>query len=163
MQKRLGIMVSLKHLLLPKNNHWLKRTGLVFAFILFDYLSTLVFCRAPHEEANLYARAFMENTGIFSGLTLFVLVANLPIYMVLSLDSHIIKLPSKISIVIEPLVDVLFAWFIAGLHFSGGTSWFWLRQDSVPQAFGALLYLTLAFLIIKPHKLHHDDTSPISA
>lgn len=161
MQNRIGTVFSLKRFLLPKNNHWLRRTVLVFAFIFFDYLSTLMFCRAPHEEANLYARAFMENFGIFSGLTLFVLVANIPIYMVLSVDSHVIKLPSKIAILIEPLVDVLFAWFIAGLHFSGGTSWFWHSQDLHRQALGAILYGVAAFLFVKPNKLYNDNKSPV--
>ncbi|MBX5328093.1 MAG: hypothetical protein QHH18_00935 [Candidatus Bathyarchaeota archaeon] len=151
MQSRIDEVFCLKRFLLPKNNHWLRRTVLVFAFIFFDYLSTLMFCRAPHEEANLYARAFMENFGIFSGLTLFVLVADMPIYMVLSVDSHVIKLPPKIAMVIEPLVDVLFAWFIAGLHFSGGTSWFWYSPDLLRQALGAVLYGVVAFLFVKPH------------
>jgi len=152
MQSKLGSALSSKHFLLPRNNHWLKRTVLVFAFILFDYLSTLAFCRAPYEEANLYARTFMENFGIPLGLTMFVLVANLPIYITLSLDSHVIKLPFRIAIVIEPFVDIAFSWFVAGLHFSGGTSWFWQSQDLMRQVFGALLYLAMAFLFVKPHK-----------
>jgi hypothetical protein len=119
---------------------------------MFDYLVTLAFCRTPQEEANLYARAFMENFGIPFGLTLFVLVANLPIYIILSLDSHVIKFPFRIAIAIETLVDFVFAWFIAGLHFSGGASWVWLATDWTRQTFGALLYLLMAFLIIKPHK-----------
>ena len=84
MQSKLGTVLNLKHFFMPRNNHWLKRTILVFTFILFDYLSTLVFCRVPFEEANLYARTFMETFGIPLGLTMFVLVANLPIYITLS-------------------------------------------------------------------------------
>jgi hypothetical protein len=157
MQSKLGTMLSPKYLLLPRNNHWLKRTALVFAFILFDYLSTLVFCRAPQEEANLYARICMENCGIPLGLTLFVLVINLPIYITLSLDSHVIRLPSRTAIVIEPFVDTMFAWFVAGLHFSGGTSWFWHSSGLMRQVFGAFLYLIIAFLLVKPHKPHYDN------
>jgi hypothetical protein len=157
MQSKLGTMLSPKYLLLPRNNHWLKRTALVFAFILFDYLSTLVFCRAPHEEANLYARICMENFGIPLGLTLFVLVINLPIYITLSLDSHVIRLPSRTAIVIEPFVDTMFAWFVAGLHFSGGASWFWHSPSLMRQVFGAFLYLIIAFLLVKPHKPHYDN------
>jgi hypothetical protein len=152
MQSKLGTVLSSKYLLLPRNNHWLKRTALVFAFILFDYLSTLVFCRAPHEEANLYARIFMENFGIPLGLTLFVLVINLPIYITLSLDSHVIRLPFRTAIIIEPFVDTMFAWFVAGLHFSGGASWFWHSPGLMRQVFGAFLYLVVAFLFVKPHK-----------
>jgi len=152
LQCKLGTMLSSKHFSLPRNNHWLKRGVLVFAFIAFDYLSTLVFCHAPYEEANLYARNFMENFGVPLGLSLFVLVASLPIYMILSLDSHVIRLPFRIAVIIEPFVDFVFAWFVAGLHFSGGASWFWHAPDTIRQALGALLYLITAFLLIKPHK-----------
>ncbi|MGQ9545296.1 MAG: hypothetical protein ACUVQX_05870 [Candidatus Bathycorpusculaceae bacterium] len=125
---------------------------LLFAFIIFDYLVTLAFCHFPQEEANMYARAFMENFGIPFGLTIFVLVANLPIYVILSLDSHVVRLPFKNAEIIEILVDAVFAWFVAGLHFSGGTSWVWYAEDWIRQAFGAFLYLFVAFLIVKPHK-----------
>jgi hypothetical protein len=143
---------SLKHFFLPKNNHWLRRALLVFAFILFDYFSTVVFCRSPCEEANLYARAFMNSFGIQAGLTLFIILANLPIYVALSFDSYLVKLPLKIATVMEIAVDAIFAWFVAGLHFSGGASWFWSVPDLPRQTFGALLYLTIAFLLVKPHK-----------
>jgi len=144
---------SLKCFFLPKNNQWSKRTVLVFAFILFDYFSTLLFCRAPYEEANIYARIFMESFGIPLGLTLFVLVANLPIYITLSLDSHVIKIPSRASVFTEAMVDVVFAWFIAGLHFSGGASWFLQVPSLMCQIAGAFLYLFGAFLFVKPHKV----------
>lgn len=157
MQSKLGAVFSLKHFFLPRNNHWMKRTILVFVFILFDYLSTLAFCHTPYEEANLYARTFMENFGIPLGLTLFVLVANLPIYMALSLDSHVIRIPARTAMIIEPFVDVIFAWFVAGLHFSGGASWFWHAPDVARQVFGTLLYLVMTFLLVKPHKPHYSS------
>lgn len=153
MQPRLGEILNARCLLVPKNNHWLRRIVLVFAFMLFDYSSTLVFCQSPYEEANLYARTFMENLGIPLGLTLFVLLANVPIYVTLSLDSHVVRLPSRIAVSTEFIVDALFAWFVAGLHFSGGASWFWYAPDIVRQTVGALLYLVLAFLVVRPHKL----------
>jgi len=152
MQKELDSAFNVRCFLLPKNNHWLKRIGLVFAFVLFDYFSTLVFCHAPHEEANLFARAFMENFGIPFGLTLFVVMMNLPIYVTLSLDSHIIKLPFKAAVVIEFIVDLTFAWFIAGSHFNGGTSWFWYETDLVRQISGAILYLSLTLPLLKLHR-----------
>ena len=157
MQSKLGTVLSLKYLLLPRNNHWLKRTAIVFAFILFDYLSTLVFCRFPYEEANVYAKTFMESFGMPLGLTLFVIVANLPIFMTLSLDSNIIMLPLRIAAFIEIFVDVVFAWFVTGLHFSGGASWFWNAPDLTRHLFGAFIYLVLAFLFVKPHKPRYSD------
>lgn len=157
MERKLGLTFGLKCFLLPKNNHWLKRIFLVFAFVFFDYFVTLVFCQAPYEEANLFARGFMEFFGIPLGLTLFVLVANLPIYVTLSLDSHIVRFPFKIAVFAEVFVDVVFAWFVAGLHFSGGTSWFWFAPELMRQSLGTLFYLVFAFLIVKPYRLHSGD------
>jgi len=156
MQSKLAAVLSPKRFFFPRGTHWQKRIALVFSFILFDYFSTLVFCHAPFEEANPYARAFMESFGISPGLTLFVMLANLPVYVTLSLDSNVIKLPKKAAAVVEPFVDVIFAWFVAGMHFSGGASWFWCSQDLVRQAFGAFLYLAIAFLFVKPHRPHYQ-------
>jgi hypothetical protein len=124
---------------------------------MFDYLSTLVFCGTPNEEANIYVRIFMENLGIPLGLTLFVLVANLPIYMTLTFDSHIVKFPHRVAVIVEIFVDSLFAWFVAGLHLSGGTSWFWNTSELTRQIFGASLYLLMALLFVKPHKPNYDN------
>lgn len=155
--EKLELLPSLKCFFFPRNNHWLKRILLVFVFVFFDYFVTLAFCRFPCEEANLFARGFMESLGIPLGLTLFVLVANLPIYMSLSLDSHIVRFPFKVALVTEFFVDVMFAWFVAGLHFSGGTSWFWFASDLTRQSLGTLLYMGIALLLVKPYKPHYDD------
>lgn len=125
---------------------------MVFSFIFFDYFSTMVFCRVPSEEANVYARIFMESFGIQIGLTMFVLVANFPVYMVLALDSHLVRFPARMGAVAEVFTDFVFAWFIAGLHFNGGTSWFWPASSFARQILGAVLYLIGAFAFIKPHK-----------
>jgi hypothetical protein len=119
---------------------------------MFDYLSTLAFCQLPSEEANIYARIFMENLGIPLGLTLFVLVGSMPIYIALTLDSHIVKLTPRIGMIVEIFVDFVFAWFVAGLHFSGGASWFLNTPTLTRQIFGAFLYLFMAFLFVKPHR-----------
>lgn len=157
MSRRLESVLTLKNLLVPKNNLWLRREAAVFAFVLFDYLSTLVFCHSPYEEANMLARVFMENLGITLGLTLFVLASNMPIYMTLSFDSHTIRLPSKIAFLFEVFVDASFAWFVAGVHFSGGSSWFWFAPDLMRQTLGAILYLVVAFSLVKPHKPRYDN------
>jgi hypothetical protein len=162
MQSKLGTMLNLKPFFLPEKNHWSERIALVFVFVIFDYLSTLVFCRFPSEEANLGARIFMENLGIPIGLTLFVLVANLPIYMTLALDSHVVRLTPKAAIFVEPFLEFIFAWFVAGLHFSGGTSWFWNAPVLTRQILGASLYLIAAFLIVKSHKLRRESEKLVS-
>lgn len=154
MQNKADLTLALKWFVLPKKNHWMRRTVLVFSFTLFDYFSTLVFCRAPHEEANILARVFMESLGVPAGLTAFVMLINLPIYMILSLDSHAIRLPARAAVVVGVFVDLIFAWFIAGPHFSGGASWFWFTSDSARQVCGAAMYLCLAFLVVRPrHRL----------
>jgi len=147
-----GILSSLKlrDLAIPRNNAWMKRMILASAFIFFDYTSTLVFCRNFQEEANPLARLFMQNLGIFSGLTLFVVLINVPIYMTFSVDSHLVKLPSRLATPLGVLVDVAFAWWIGGAHFVGGSSWFWVAPDLVRQIMGATLYLGFAFVMIKP-------------
>ncbi|MEM3578186.1 MAG: hypothetical protein QXX51_07025 [Candidatus Bathyarchaeia archaeon] len=55
--QRLGLNITLKSFLLPKNNHWLK------------------------------------NLGVPAGLTLFVFVINIPVYTLLSFNSHVFRLP----------------------------------------------------------------------
>jgi len=133
--------------LFPKNGRWLVRTFLLFAFILFDYAATLVFCSNPAQEGNLFARRFMETYGIFLGLTIYDFVNNLPIYMVLCLISYTVNLPPRLSKIVEPCVDIAFAWFVAGAHFDGATSWFWAAPEIVRQAVGFGLYLTFALIL----------------
>lgn len=149
-KKRPKLSLSLRDLAVPRNNGWMKRIILASTFIFFDYASTLTFCRNVYEEANPLARLFMENLGIFSGLTLFVLLINVPIYVILSVDSHMVRLPSKLAVPFEVFVDIAFAWWIAGVHFVGGSSWFGAVPNLARQALGAGLYLSVAFALIKP-------------
>ena len=130
--------------LVPKNNIWLKRMCLMFGFILLDYFATLAFCTTPMEEANPHLRVFMENHGVFLGLTIFDFLINLPIYLILCFNSHFISLPAPLSKIVDPLVDVILAWFLAGAHFNGATSWFWLAPDLIRQATGFGIYLVIA-------------------
>jgi len=130
--------------LVPKNNIWLKRMCLLFGFILLDYFATLAFCITPMKEANLHVRVFMENYGIFLGLTAFVFLINLPIYLILCFNSHVISLPAQLSKIVNPLVDVIFAWFLAGAHFNGAASWFWTAPGLIRQVTGFGIYLVIA-------------------
>jgi len=130
--------------LVPRNNRWLKRVCLVLCFVFLDYLATLAFCTAPAEEANPYVRVFMENYGIALGLTMFDFLVNLPIYLILCFNSHFISLPPRLARIVNPLIDVVLAWFLAGSHFSGATSWFWPAPDLMRQAMGFGIYLVIA-------------------
>lgn len=127
--------------LVPKNNLWLKRAALLFGFILLDYLTTLIFIKAPAEEGNLLVRAFMENYGILPGLTIFDILINLPIYLIICVNSHFVTLPSRLSKIVDPIIDVFLAWFVAGYHYSGATSWFWTSPDLLRQTAGLSIYV----------------------
>jgi hypothetical protein len=59
---------------IPRKNIWLRRLMILLGFIMFDYITTLAFCKIPVQEASVYARAFMEAFGIPFGLTLFGIV-----------------------------------------------------------------------------------------
>jgi hypothetical protein len=131
--------------LVPKNAFWVKRISVLSCFILLDYLVTVIFCTMPAQEGNLLARSFIEAYGIPLGLTLFDAIANLPIYVILCLDSHLINLPLRSSRIAEVFTDAIFAWFIAGLHFNGATSWVWFAPDTVRQTLGASVYLLIVF------------------
>ena len=137
-------LLTLEKYLVPKNNKWLKRICVVFGFILFDYFATLAFCTNPTEEANPHLRMFLENYGIVVGLTMFDFLINLPIYLALCFDSHFVILPTRLTKIVEPLVDLVLAWFLAGAHFSGATSWFWIVPDLMRHAVGFGIYLIIA-------------------
>jgi hypothetical protein len=136
-------LLSFIKYLVPKNNLWLRRAIILFGFVLFDYLATLIFITTPLEEGNLLVRSFMENYGILVGLTVFDILINIPIYLILCLNSHFITLPSHLSKVVDPIIDVFLAWFVAGYHYSGATSWFWPSSDLIRQTVGLSLYLLI--------------------
>jgi hypothetical protein len=132
--------------LVPKNNLWLKRACLLFGFILLDYLATLLFISTPIEEGNLLVRTFMENYGIFLGLTIFDILINLPIYLILCFNSHFGTLPPRVSKIIDPVIDVFLGWFVAGYHYSGATSWFWTTPYLMRQTTGFFIYVLIAII-----------------
>ena len=136
-------LLLLRKYLVPKNNLWLKRASLLFGFTLLDYLATLIFITTPLQEGNLFVRAFMENHGILLGLTIFDILINLPIYLILCFNSHFISLPPKMSKIIDPITDVFLAWFVAGHHYNGATSWFWTAPDPIRQLTGFTIYLSI--------------------
>jgi len=138
---------------------WLKRTVLLFSFIFFDYFVTLKFCNSPLEEGNIYARMFMQSYGKTAGLTLFVLLINLPIYVILCLDSRYVRLPERFSTKVEVLVDLAFGWFVAGAHFYGAASWFWMAPSVTSQAVGLIIYELIALSSFYPFSPLHLTSS----
>jgi len=143
---------ALGRYLVPKNNMWLRRACMLFGFILFDYFATLLFITTPIEEGNLLVRSFMETYGIFLGLTIFDILINLPIYLIICFNSHFVTLPSPISRRVDPFIDAALGWFVAGYHYSGGTSWFWAASDLTRQTTGFIIYLAVAIIVYQAPK-----------
>jgi len=128
-------------------NTWVQRMLLLSLFILLDYLVTLLMITYPNQEANLLARSFMETFGVGFGLTIFSLLINMPIYLILGLLAFY---PQPLSIATSPFacsgLDVAFAWFVAGTHFSGALSWILIGPSLLYQLTGAGLYLLILFI-----------------
>ncbi len=156
--KKDRLVFYLKYLV-PKNNLWLKRAYLLFFFIIFDYISTLAFITSPVEEGNLLVRYFMETYGILLGLTLFDLIINIPIYLIISFNSHFANLPPKMAKITNPLIDVFLAWFVAGYHYSGATSWFWTTSDLIRQLTGFTLYMSAILIVSQISTVHQFLTA----
>jgi len=130
--------------LIPKSNVWTKRIALLFAFVIFDYLATVTFCRNPFEEGNSLARMFMINYGIALGLAVFDILINIPVYVILCLDSHLMKLPKSWAKTAEVFIDLALAWFVAGPHFYGALSWMSTASELLSTFLGATTYLLLS-------------------
>jgi len=122
---------------------WLRRTTVLFCFIFLDYLVTIVFCRQPSAEGNIYARAFMQDYGIAAGLAIFDLLMAIPLYFILCVDS-LINLPKGFSTVIELSTDLGLGWLVAGAHFDGAMSWLWGAPGIVGQTIGLVIYELIA-------------------
>jgi len=133
--------------LIPKGV-WLKRTLILFGFILLDLIVTAVLCRSPSMEANPYARSFMEIYGIIPGLTIFNLIVSTPVYAVLIFDSHMIKYTRHYRDKVEVIIDLAFGWLIAGSRFNGAMSWLWNTSHLTRQTLGFIIYLSLAIPIL---------------
>lgn len=128
---------------------WTFRFLVLLGFLSFDFLITLVFVSYPAEEGNLLARTFMESFGISLGLTLFGLFVAGLLLSILCFCKLLFIGKGKWTLLIGGfVVDVCFSWFVAGVHFAGGTSWFWLAPELLRHCLGAGLYLLLLNLFL---------------
>jgi hypothetical protein len=129
-------------------NGWAQRMLLLALFILLDYITTLLLVSCPSEEANALARGFMETFGVAFGLTIFSLLINLPVFLILGLlafyPRHLSLATSSFA---TPGLDIAFAWFVAGTHFSGALSWIVNGPSILYQITGAALYLDILFVV----------------
>jgi hypothetical protein len=132
---------------------WFQKTLILSSFVLVDYIITLMFITHPNEEANVFARSFMDAFGVASGLTIFSLLANLPIFILLGLLTFY---PGHLSLATSPFaklgLDIPLAWFVAGTHFYGAMSWVVNGPGLLYQLTGATLYLDLIFILGLRHR-----------
>lgn len=136
-------------------NVWFQRMLLLSLFILLDYVITLLLISYPNEEANMLARGFMEDFGVAFGLTIFSLLVNLPVFLVLGLLAFYSRyLSFAASPFATPGLDIAFAWFVAGTHFSGALSWVMNGPSLLYQFMGAALYLDFLFVVSVKHRHH---------
>jgi hypothetical protein len=142
----MGFASALKFLF-PKGA-WLWRTVLLFSFILLDLLVTIMLCETPYAEANLSARSFMQSYGTVTGLVIFNLLFSVPIYVILVLDSHLIKCTGQYSLIAELFIDITLGWLIAGAHFNGAMSWLWDAPQLIRQTLGFGFYLAIAIPVL---------------
>jgi hypothetical protein len=128
---------------------------LLTLFILLDYITTLSLVSYPSEEANLFARSFMEAFGVTFGLTIFSILINLPIFLILGLLAFYPRhLNFAASSFATQGLDVAFAWFVAGAHFSGALSWVVNGPSLLYQITGAALYLAILFVVSIKRRQH---------
>lgn len=137
---------------------WTMRFFVLLGFVVFDLLSTRCFISGLAEEGNSYARVLMQTFGISAGLILFSVAIAGILALILYLSKSIVanrKGTAGLTIVLG--LDICFAWFVAGMHFVGGTSWFWLAPEIVRSLMGAGIYLVVFYsiwLAISSRKIH---------
>lgn len=136
-------------------NIWVQRMLLLSLFILLDYLITLLLISYSNEEANVFAKSFMNIFGVAWGLTIFSLLVNSPVFLILGLLAfHSRHLSFTTSFVVTSGLDLAFGWFVAGTHFSGALSWIMNGSSPLYQLTGAALYLDILFLISIKSRQH---------
>jgi hypothetical protein len=121
----------------------------LFGFVLFDLLITWISVSSPIEEANVLVRAFMSSFGVYPGLALFgCFIMGFLFFILYFCKVLLVNMGKWASLIMSLTLDVCFGWFVAGVHFAGGTSWFWFAPDLVRHCLGAGLYLLVLYLFV---------------
>ena len=126
------------------NISWTARFFVLQSFVVFDLLVTWLSLSSLVEEGNIFARAFMGILGVPSGLVLFSGIVTLVLLLILWFCSHMFDntcgMMKTVGII---ALDFSLAWFVAGVHFVGGTSWFWFAPELLRQFIGAGIYFVV--------------------
>jgi len=121
----------------------------LFSFVLFDLIITWASISCPIEEGNVLARAFMGFFGIYSGLALFGFFITGFLFLILYFCKFLLVNGGRLTLIVGSfVVDACFGWFVAGVHFVGGTSWFWLAPSLLRHCLGAGLYFLALVLFM---------------
>jgi hypothetical protein len=121
----------------------------LLSFVLFDVLVTFVSVSGPIEEGNLLTRDFMSFFGVYLGLAFFCFFIAGFLFFTISVCRLLLVNCGKWTLITSSfIVDVCFGWFVAGVHFVGGTSWFWLAPDLLRHCLGAGLYLLALYVLM---------------
>lgn len=130
-------------------NIWIFRSLTLNSFILFDLLTTMTSISHSSEEGNALARTSIVMFGIYPGLALFGLFVTGLLISILCFCKLLLNGRSgKAFLTYSFFMDICFGWFVAGTHFVGGTSWFWLAPDLLRHCLGAGFYFLLLSLFL---------------
>lgn len=128
---------------------WIYRFLLLLTFVLFDVLATSVSISGPIDEGNMLTRIFMNSLGVYLGLAFFGLfIAGFLFFTVAVCRLLVVNCGKLASTISSFVIDGCFSWFVAGVHFVGGTSWFWFAPDMLRHCLGAGLYLLALYLFM---------------
>ncbi|MEM4703853.1 MAG: DUF5658 family protein [Candidatus Bathyarchaeia archaeon] len=112
------------------------------SFATFDLASTLLFLKHSAEEANVLAKSYLGAFGHPTGLILFNLLTTAFLVLILYFSNQTLDRTTGLAKLLGLMVlDGCLAWFVAGAHFVGGTSWFWEAPEMLRHLIGACLYL----------------------
>lgn len=119
-------------------------------------MSTRLYITSINEESNAIARSLMQDFGVTVGLAIMCLVLGLLLGVLVGFCRFVFaKKTNGLTWLTIFVVDGFLAWFIAGSHFAGGTSWFWLVPEISRHLLGAGIYFVLLYasFLLPEHKL----------
>jgi uncharacterized integral membrane protein len=123
------------------NAPWAARFIVLQSFVVFDLSITLLSLSSMSNEGNVFARVFMEVLGFPAGLVLFSIIVTGILLLILRFCRHMFSNASGMVKTVGTIaLDFSMAWFVAGVHFVGGTSWFWLAPELLRHFIGASIY-----------------------
>jgi hypothetical protein len=121
---------------------WATRFLVLLGFVAFDLSATWLSLSSSAEESNVFARNLMQVLGFSTGLILFSGIVTCALFLILRFCSRMLdNIEGTVKTVGIVTLDFGLAWFVAGAHFVGGTSWFWPVPEMLRHIIGASIYV----------------------